>query len=219
MICFDERVLPPAFPVVRRTAPPRLVVALLAALLLAVLAPLPATAASGSSGSSASAQLADRVRRANDVFTGTVRHVTTAKKSAGQRGATRTYDVDVQRVYKGHVRDTSVQVVADASKRSCRLSALATGQDYVFLVTEAGDTLTTDGCSGTDRAGAKLVGEIEQLLGSGRPPVPPAPATARFTPVAHATPTTFPRLAAPGAAAVLVGLLGLVVVRRLARRS
>ena len=216
MICFDGRVPAPAFPAARRTGPALPVVALLAGLLLAVLAPLPASAASGSSTGS---QLADQVRRADDVFTGTVTRASTARKPAGQRGATATYDVDVQRVYKGHVHDQSVQVVADASKRSCRLGALDSGSDYVFLVSESGDSLTTDGCSGTDNAGDKLVADVEKLLGAGRPPVPPAPEKASFTPVAHAQPTTFARLAAPGAAAVLVGLLGLVVVRRLARRS
>jgi hypothetical protein len=213
VICFDGRVLAPASPAVRRTGPATWAVTLLAGLLLAALAPLPAPAASAAS------QLADQVRRADAVFTGTVTHASTARKSGGQRGASTTYDVDVQRVYKGHVREQSVQVVADASKRSCRLGALDSGHDYVFLVTETGDGLTTDGCSGTASAGDKLVGDVEKLLGSGRPPVPPAPTKASFTTVEHAQPTTFTRLAAPGVAAVLVGLLGLVVVRRLARRS
>jgi len=224
VICFDGRVLAPASPAARRAGsgpaglPVRALLPLLAGLLLAVLGPL---AGSPASAASASSQLADQARRADAVFSGTVTHVATSRKSGGQRGANTTYDVDVQRVYKGHVHNQSVQVVSDASKRSCRLGALDSGRDYVFFATENGSTLTTDGCSGTDRAGRTLVADVEKLLGTGRPPVPPAPAPAKatFTPVAHAQPTTFPRLAAPGLAAVLVGLLGLVVVRRLARRS
>ena len=191
--------------------------ALLAGLLLVVLAPVSASAASGSGSSSS--KVADQVRRADDVFTGTVAHATTARKSGGQRGATTTYVVDVDRIYKGHLHEKSVRVASDASKRSCRLGTLDTGKRYVFLATEGAHGLTTDGCSGTDVAGKALLGDVEKLLGAGHPPVPPAPTKATFTPVAHHAPTTFPRLAAPGAAAVLVGLLGLVVVRRLARRS
>jgi hypothetical protein len=47
--------------------------------------------------------------------------------------------------------------------------------------------------------------------------VPPAPAKPTFTRVADAEPTALTRLAAPGAAMLLVGLLGLMVFGALAR--
>ncbi len=52
------------------------------------------------------------------------------------------------------------------------------------------------------------------MLGAGRPPVPARPEQAVFTRVADAEPPTLTRMAAPGIALILAGLLGLVVVRR-----
>jgi hypothetical protein len=151
-------------------------------------------------------------KSARDVFVGTVTHAHTS-------GGTKTYDVEVDRVYKGDIKTPTVQITVDTSGNTCGLDSLSTGRDYVFFTHMSGSGLTTKGCYGTAEASGALVHKVERLLGDGRPAVPPAPEKAVFTKVAHAKPTSLPRLAAPGAAMVLAGLLGLIVVRRLGRRA
>ena len=75
------------------------------------------------------------------------------------------------------------------------------------------------GAGGTVPVDAEVVDKVVRLLGEGRDPVPPVPESAEFTPVETGEPTTLARAAAPGLALVLIGLLGLVVVRGLGRRG
>lgn len=191
---------------------------LLAALVLAgigvVLGVLPAHACS-----CASATTQTQTKDANDVFTGTVTAVMAARKTDGQRGANMTYDVEVDRVYKGDVSSSEVQVTSEKGAASCGLGRLIADERYVFFTKSDGTELSADSCGGTARATDKLVTKVERLLGDGRGPVPPEPEKAVFTTVADATPPSLTRLAAPGVALVLAGLLGLVVVRRLGARS
>ncbi|MBB6627826.1 hypothetical protein H5V45_10910 [Nocardioides sp. KIGAM211] len=191
---------------------------LLAALLLAglglvLLGSGPASACPASGGSNGSTQ--DHTKDASDVFLGDV----TAQSRTDELV---TYDVTVDRVYKGGVASEDVQVTTSAAARSCTGVELTVGRTYVFFAQagdQSGDDLSITRADGTARASGDFRAEVEKLLGSGRAPVPPEPDKAVFTRVGDATTTSLTRLAAPGAALTLVGLLGLVVVRRVGRHS
>ena len=165
--------------------------------------------------SPAQADLQADTKRARAVFTGTV---TDASQARGERPASATYDVRVERVYKGNVSAETVQVASSRTSRDCRRLDLATDRDYLFFAATDASAFTADTCSGTQPASARLVGRVEQMLGQGRPPVPARPEQAVFTRVADAEPPTLTRTAAPGIACILAGLLGLVVVRRVGSR-
>ncbi|VXC38076.1 hypothetical protein [Nocardioides sp. AX2bis] len=169
--------------------------------------------------SCAPASLADATKSASAVFTGTVRGVASDEISAQETDYFQSVVVD--RVYKpgrGAIIDTEeVELVTQRTNDRCSLGALDEGERYVVFASLSGEVLLADGESGTALADADLVAEVETLLGSGRPPVPPETPTATLTPVSTATPTPFVRAAVPGAGLVLVGLLGLLVTRRLNR--
>lgn len=189
---------------------------LLAALVLAgcgvVVGQLPAHACSCVTTSTQA-----QAKAAHDVFTGTVTDVTRERGAGG--AVTRTYDVQVERVYKGDVATATARVASSGDGASCGLGGLVADRRYVFFAKSGGAGLSANACSGTARASDRLVSKVERLLGEGRVPVAPAPETAVFTRVADSGPPTLTRTAAPGLALILVGLLGLVVVRRVARRS
>lgn len=193
MICSDGRVL---------ASTRRFVVALLLALPAVVLTQMPAHACTCVNSS-----VQRDAARADLVFTGVLVDSTSTRKKT-------TYDVRADTVYQGILTNPDVQVVTDAS--GCGLGGLKSDKPYVFFVSEDGGDLVTDQCSGTSRATDKLTGKIEKLLGPGKPLDKPEPtqASAEFILVEGAEPETFTRLAAPGGALVLIGLLGLFVVRR-----
>ncbi len=190
----------------------------LAALVLAgvavVVGQLPAHACS-----CAPASTQDHVKAADGVFTGTVSDQRTEQSETG-RGGTTTYLVDVRRVYKGDVSTRQVSVTSPRSEATCGLGRLAADKRYVFFVRAGGSQLSATACGGTAPAGGELLDAVVRSLGQGHVPVSaPEPEQAVFTRVAQSRPASVTRLAAPGGALVLVGLLGLVVVRRLARRG
>lgn len=170
-------------------------------------------------GAAAAADTEQLARNANDVFTGTVVGSTAERKDDGSRGAVYTHEVTVELVYKGDMREETVQV-RTVSGEQCDLGRLENGRRYAFFVEAVDDTLVANGCGGTQVRKAALVTELETLYGAGEPPKVAQPEeTASIEAVPGVTdPMTFTRAAAPGGAMVLVGLLGLVVVRRLARR-
>jgi hypothetical protein len=133
---------------------------------------------------------------------------------------TMSYDVKVDRVYKGDITSPRVTVKSDASEAACGLTGMTADTRYLFFVrvseADAAD-LFANSCGGTGPAKSARTQKIVALLGPGSTPIPPTPEEATFTPVAGAEPATLTRLAAPGAAMVVVGLLGLMVFGALGR--
>jgi hypothetical protein len=145
---------------------------------------------------------------AADVFTGTV----TDRKVDGRNVV---YTVGVERVFKGDISTPEVTVTTERAARACGLPDLDQDSAYVFFTN--GADRTTSSTSGTASATDARVARVERLLGDGRAPTPPEPQVATFTPVAGAS-TSLERVAAPGLALVIVGLLGLGLAVGLSRR-
>jgi hypothetical protein len=156
------------------------------------------------------ATLEQQTVRADAVFTGTV-----GDRSASRRAVT--YEIDVDLVHKGDIGEQAT-VRTPRGEKACGVPDLENGQDYVWFVTEDGDRLTATRDGGTTRATSAHVQQVEGLLGEGTSPTPPVPVEATFTTVAGEQ-TELSRLAAPGVALVLVGLLGLLLVAALGRRK
>ncbi len=155
-------------------------------------------------------ELTQQVKRADVVFIGTLDEV-------GTSGNTTTYDITASRTYQGSP-ERSTQIVSVGGPNSCGLGALGVGTTYIFFATGTEAPYDADSCGGTSVANPTKVQKIEKLLGEGTSVEPPPPPKAVLTKVEDSAPAGLARMAAPGAAAVLIGLLGLVVVRRLARR-
>jgi hypothetical protein len=154
------------------------------------------------------------IKVADVVFRGEVKKVRPAHGTGKQR--VRTYQVLSDRVYHGSLVQPSVVVTARVGRR-CALPTLAEGARYIFFVTEHGSLLMAR--PGTARATTKLTAQVVQRLGTGAQPEPTPPATAQFTRVADADAPPLSRLLAPGAALLIISLLGLLVVGRLGRRT
>jgi hypothetical protein len=200
------------------------VLRLLAASLLAAglgLLGAPAGAASEAPPNGCQPTAAEAVESAEAVFTGVVTQVGRANRGGGD--VLFGNEVRVELVFKGAIDAEAVTVVTRPSnRRSTGLGALQSGQRYLFFVRalEAdAPVYVAGGCSGTAVAVADQVTRVEELLGAGESPVPPEMPTAELTKVDDSDPVDFTRSAAPGLALVLIGLLGLVVVGRLGRRS
>ena len=174
-----------------------------------VLAPGPATAATTCPHPS----LTQQVKQADVVFRGVVDKVRPVRGQGSDRF--RTYRVKADRVYQGSLVTDAVVVTAEVGAR-CPPPTLAHGKRYVFFATEQGSRLVST--ASTARATHRLTAQVVAKLGTGEQPHPPPPVKASFTKVADATPPRLSRLLAPGAALVVVSLLGLVLVTRSSRR-
>jgi hypothetical protein len=160
----------------------------------------------------------DSSKGAMAVFSGVVTEVERTARTDGQRGAIYTQTVTVDLVYQGNIDTETVTVQTDRNQAACSLGALATGAEYMFFVTGTGDPWVASGSSGTRITNETVDAQVVRLLGEGEPATQPPPEMAEFTAVDKSDPQSFSRSAAPGAALVLVGLLGLVVVRGVSRR-
>ena len=192
----------------------RLLIALVLACSGVVLAQMPAHACK-----CADSSVQRDANRADVVFSGVVVDRTQGTLGERDREAT-VYEIEADTLYKGDLLRPQVEVSSRIN--SCGLQNLTTDRRYVFFVVEEGPDLTADTCGGTARATGKLETKVVSLLGEGddlRPKPDPEPVVVEFTRVQDAEPETLTRLAAPGAALVLLGLLGLFVVRRATRRD
>lgn len=149
--------------------------------------------------------------RADAVFVGTVDGVT----RTGQQ-----YEMAVTAThgYKGTV-ERSTTVTTARQITACGIGRPEPGTDYLFIVRGDAPPYVANSCDGTGQLDVDRVARIESILGPGRAIEPPPPPTASRTLVETSPPASFARLAAPGAALALLGLLGLMVVGRLGRRA
>ena len=180
-----------------------LVLALLACGVVAV----PAAPALAACPAPQAKTLEQQTMAADAIFTGTV---------ADRRldGDQRVYTVAVERVYKG---DIPPEATVSTPRRTSECGLRLEDADHVFFATDNGGELSADSREGTAPATDARVHRVERLLGDGRPAVEPEPIRATFTMVAD-QPTSLARMAAPGVALVIVGLLGLLLVASLGRR-
>lgn len=159
--------------------------------------------------------VSQRVDGADAVFSGTV----TMASGPTTSGKTQmmSYDVKIDRVYKGAISSPRTTVKSAADEAACGLTGMTADNRYLFFVRAADANLKANSCGGTKPATSSLTQKIVALLGPGTTPIPPKPEDATFTRVADAEPLPLTRLAAPGAALLIVGLLGLLVFGRLGR--
>lgn len=184
----------------------------LAVLVLALTGLVLATQAPAFACRCAPAQAQQQVDRADAVFVGTVE-----SSRLANGGRSYDYSVAVQRIYKADV-NRDVMVTSAARPTACGLGNLREGTDHVFFVSGDRPPYRANSCGGSGPATPAAVARLERVAGPGDAVEPPAPQTATRTHVEESPPGSFTRMAAPGGALALVGLLGLVVVRRLARR-
>lgn len=181
---------------------------------LLAMAPLSASAAPAAPSGCPPTTFKQDVKKADVVFRGAVSKVGKVRGKGDQR--TRSYKVTADRVYKSSLVTDEVIVTARVGT-DCDVPLLSQGRRYIFFVTEHGSQLIAT--PATAKASHALTAKVVAHLGDGVQPHPMPPATATFTKVADASPPSLSRLLAPGAALVIVSLLGLLVVGRLGRRT
>jgi hypothetical protein len=158
--------------------------------------------------------LNQETKKANVVFRGAVDKVGHAHGKGTQR--TRVYRVTADRVYQGSLVTDKVRVTAEVGVK-CPPPKLSENKRYIFFVIEDGSRLVST--SATARATHHLTDKVVAKLGNGAQPHSTPPAKPAFSKVANAAPPRLSRLLAPGAAVVVLSLLGLVVIGRLGRRT
>lgn len=152
------------------------------------------------------AELPEQAQDATAIFVATVDTVT----PVGKRFE---YAVTAEHSYKGEV-DREVEVSSNQEQVACGLGELRTGRQYIFFVNRTAPPFSANSCGGTGPLTNDRVDDIETLLGEGtaiEPPPPPAPT---MTKVEESAPLPLARLAAPGGALILLGVLGLLFVGR-----
>ena len=123
-----------------------------------------------------------------------------------------TLQVVATRVFKGELESSRTRVTSFGGG-SCSWYDPAVDERLLFVVRDGQASL----CSGSQPVSANVMATVRKQLGSGQKMPPPPPAEAVRTKVEDSPPREFTRLAAPGAAMALLGLLGLAVVRGVSR--
>ena len=164
----------------------------------------------------------DRAAKVDAVFTAQVTgQETDAVGTGSDTREVRRYTATVERVYQGTVTSKEVDVVSPLSARDNGLGRLPTDKTWLFFVNGEEGTFSGNACQGSERATSALLRRVERVLGSGESVVVPEPARPplEWRELETTTPRSLGRLVAPGAAAGLVGLLGLAAVGRARRRT
>ncbi len=157
-----------------------------------------------------------QVENADAVFSGTVT-MASGPTTSGKHQVM-SYDVKVDRVYKGDITSQTVTVKSSADPTRCGLNGMTADTRYLFFARDSDSgNLRADRCGGTGPAKSSKTQKVIAILGNGTTPIPPTPEKATFTRVADSDPPDLTRLVAPGAALVLVGLLGLMLFAALGR--
>ena len=170
----------------------------------------------------APASVVTRAGNVSTVFTAQVISQEVAAVGTGQDARqVRRYRARVERVYQGTVGMSEVLVVSPAATSRCGLGQIPTGKTWAFFVNGADAKFHGNSCQGSERATSALLRRVERTLGSGHVVVEPQPERPPLVWSDQDTtePPPLGRLVAPGAAATIVGLLGLAVVGRARRRA
>jgi hypothetical protein len=164
------------------------------------------------------AGVAARAENVTTVLTGQVTSQQTGTAGTGDRvRKVRRYQVDVDRFYQGTVTEDQVVVTSPLQEG---LGRLPTDKAWLFFVNGRGKTFIGNACLGSERATSALLRKVERVLGPGQQVADPPPEQPplEWTELDASTPTPIGRMVAPGAAASIIGLLGLAVLARARRR-
>jgi hypothetical protein len=166
--------------------------------------------------------LAEHATAADAVFSGTVRESRNAEaEGGGGGGGDRTqrqvvHVVDVERVWQenGTVVTDTVRVSSPRAESACGLGDIEPGTEFVFFAKARENGFQAAKCGGSRPLTASFESEVETELGAGRAVVPEEQRPpVELTSVNTDAPGSVTRAAAPGGALVIIGLLGLVLVR------